>query len=204
MITNLPKKLNNKEFKQNVTDSINGIQKDTITYRNTDNDVISTVNTYQVFLNRFRRKNTDIALEIINKSNDITKTYDKKINSLAKDLKKIPTLRNRLRLIRQNKNIDKIEERQKKKETMAKIKLDDSTQARLFHDYTMTVNRSVLKEGIVTTYPNLEILKSNKNHQDEKHVKFKISNNSLAPANLTHPLLKNVSKPKKPPLTEGK
>lgn len=201
---NISKTPYNREFKENISDSINVVQKSKTVGRNTD-DVNSTVNTYQALLNRFRRKSYNVSLEHFIKLNNTYFSRNKKNNNLAKDLKKKPSYTNSLRLI--NTNIDKIEERQKKKETMGKIKLDDSTQTKLFHDYTMTVNRSVWKDDfdIETSNPNVdEILRNSNNHQNERDMKFKISDNSLIPANLTHPYIKNITKSTKPTLIDGK
>lgn len=210
---NFPKTFHPKELRENVTDRIINVPEDTISQNKTiEIDVNGTVNRYQALLNRFRRKRTNTDFSIIDiKSNNISFNNNKRVeyvktSKLAKDFKYNFIVRNNsssVRLTRQNAKID-----QKKKETMGKIKLDDSTQTRLFHDYSVTVNRSAWRKELAndTENSNIDVKNINfrKNKQIGRDVTLTASNDSLVPENLTHPSIRNVLKSTKPTFTDGK
>lgn len=201
-----------------------------------END-INTVSTYQALLNRFRRKHnieTDKEKNSKETFNDILNNpYNNKINSknllpndtkLAKNIKTdihhidyndtdnlIGTEANNIandykkttvREIRQSRKIGHT-----KDETMGKLKIDDETRSKLFHDYSSTFNRSSdvydkkIHKNRSEIYPN-ELLDDKSKVKDKNETErdlFTRVNDSLDhPANLTHPLIKNISKSTKP------
>lgn len=201
-----------------------------------END-INTVSTYQALLNRFRRKhNIEIEKEKNSKEtfNDILNNpYNSEINSknlllndtkLAKDIKtEINHIdyndkdnlvgteainitndykKTTIREIRQSRKIGHT-----KDETMGKLKIDDETRSKLFHDYSSTFNRSSdvdnkkINKNRSEIYPN-ELLDDKSKVKDKNNTErdlFTRVNDSLDhPANLTHPLIKNIPESTKP------
>ncbi|CAH2108626.1 unnamed protein product [Euphydryas editha] len=107
-----------------------------------------------------------------------------------------------IREIRQSRKIGHI-----KDETMGKLKIDDETQSKLFYDYSSTFNRSSdvydkkISNNCSEIYPNElsdDIFKFEDKNETEPDLFTRVNDSLDHPADLTHPLIKNIPESTKP------
>ncbi|XP_050347272.1 gamma-aminobutyric acid type B receptor subunit 2 [Nymphalis io] len=146
-------------------------------------------------------KNIEIKIKHID-HNDIDNLITTKAISRNDTKDHIDIEKATLREIRQNRRIV-----QTKEEAMGKLKIDEETRSKLFHDYSSTLNRSSsdTRDNNLNTDSNtpsdlldkkfaVEVTKQ----PTERDLFTRVNDSLVHPANLTHPLIKNFTKSTKP------
>ncbi|XP_026489500.2 gamma-aminobutyric acid type B receptor subunit 2 isoform X3 [Vanessa tameamea] len=137
-------------------------------------------------------------------NNEIDHLITTKVTNRNATKDHIDIKRTTLREIRQNRRIGYTKE-----ETMGKLKIDEETRSKLFHDYSTTLNRSrsdtkelVLNLNTDSDTPSELLDKKFKvevtKQPSERDLFTRVNDSLVPPANLTDPLIKNFTKSTKP------